>query len=138
MKLNWTAIGAGIGLLIVVIGWAWSIEHRLSKATDVSNRLKTIEEALLPVLIDFKINQLIGVNQRHNHNPEPARFYGSPPEPLPIPSLPVPPIAIDEPDIYPAPRSDDAELSPGPWRRDPMEDIHQQAEGWAREQLSLE
>lgn len=52
-----------IGLAGLAIGWLFSVEYRLGtyQATlDVSERVKNLEDLLLPVLIEFRAREIAG------------------------------------------------------------------------------
>ena len=107
-KLNWTAISVTIGFVAMILGWAWSIEHRLGMSMDVNGRLTNIEDALYPVLVDYKVNKILN---EHNHD-----FYGNLEDPT-IPAVPI--VSTDQPEF----------------QLIPDEDVTQSAEVWAQEQL---
>ena len=56
-SLNWGALEIAVILAIAIIGWAVSMEVRLSKATDVNARIKNIEELMYPMLVEWEVEQ---------------------------------------------------------------------------------
>ena len=60
-KFRWdVAAVAAVGLAIV--SWAASVEHRLDRAQAVENldaRVSQIETALLPVLVEYRVTQVM-------------------------------------------------------------------------------
>jgi len=91
MKINWQTLSAVATVVAVLLGWAWSIEYRLASATDVTGRLKAIETALYPILVDYRVNQIL--RERENRR---GGSYGEDP-------IPDPPPYIDSPAIYEGP-----------------------------------
>lgn len=60
MKVNWTVIGILAPILGALIAWAISIEVRLNQYQDsleLSDRVSNLERLLLPVLVDWKVEQ---------------------------------------------------------------------------------
>jgi len=113
IKLSWPAVGVLITFTALILGWAWSIESRLGKATDFSGRLQSIEEALYPILVDYRVNQIVE-ERLHNH--------------VAVPDDPTPP---DEPPVHIV----GAPLNESPETKRHMETIHNEAEDWAKQQL---
>jgi hypothetical protein len=65
-KLDYTII---ISLAIAVVSWGVSVESRFSKyeeALNLSNRVRAMEELLLPMLIDWKTHKEVKKWQEEN------------------------------------------------------------------------
>lgn len=46
--------------IIAVLGWGWRVEHRMTTieaGQDLTQRVKSIEDALLPILVDWKVQK---------------------------------------------------------------------------------
>ncbi len=70
-KFEWSMFTFLVPIILAVIGWGISVEVRMSKsdvlidakvakmdsALDFSERVKHIEDMLLPLLVDWKVNQ---------------------------------------------------------------------------------
>lgn len=54
---NWGALEVVLLLAIAVVGWAVSMEVRLSAASDVNARIKNIEELMYPMLVEWEVEQ---------------------------------------------------------------------------------
>lgn len=73
MKAEWVALI--VGLMLPVIGWAVSVEVRISQANKIDGldrRIEQLEQAMLPVLTEY------GVQKRLKET--------APPAPSPVPS----------------------------------------------------
>jgi hypothetical protein len=47
-----------VAVVLAVAGWAWNLDRRVTtmeSATDVAGRVSALEEALLPVLVEWKV-----------------------------------------------------------------------------------
>lgn len=140
----------------MVVGWGVSIEVRMAQATDVTGRLKSIEEALYPILVDYKVNQIIGDARYYGGGHEPGRLEPpapnpDPPIPYPDPLPPPPPpvVSVDDPPPGPDVVADIVDEVPDevpdrvpaivgpfePLRSRHLSDIHIEAEDWAKQQL---
>ncbi len=72
-KVNWPVVQTLVTILLILIGWGISVEVRLSKSDsigDVSkrvesyeqttiNRISNLENALMPVLVEYKLGLLL-------------------------------------------------------------------------------
>jgi len=59
-RFNWTALAIMITALIAVMGWAISVESRLTEykaSMNLNERVKNLEELMVPVLVDYKVKK---------------------------------------------------------------------------------
>jgi len=89
-KTNWPAVGVVVVVLLAWIGWENSQEKRIADfhtAADLSERVQNLENLLVPLLVEFKVQQALA-----ERAPEPPVV-----EPIPI-----------EPDVHIPPREQPA------------------------------
>ena len=84
MKINWSIVGPMLAVLV----WVGSMEYRLGKVNstlDVSQRVKNIEDLMVPLLVEFKVQEALGKMQlpAHVEHTEPPVI--DPPPILPYP-----------------------------------------------------
>ena len=73
MKLNWAAAVAIVGIATPVLAWAVSVESRLSHTARIealTERIEQLENALLPVLIEYRVTQT--VKELEKSRPKPS------------------------------------------------------------------
>ena len=49
-----------IMLILGLVGWGWNVERRMTKmeaSSSLSQRVENLENALLPILVDFKVKE---------------------------------------------------------------------------------
>ena len=59
-RINWTTVGVITPVILAIVGWGISIESRLGKyesSLELSQRVKNLEDAMLPLLVDWKVEQ---------------------------------------------------------------------------------
>jgi hypothetical protein len=80
MKINWAAVAVIAAMIGGTVGWCVTVENRLgtySKAMELSERVKNIEDLMLPILVEYETRKRInGHTHDHSHV-----------EPMPPPSL---------------------------------------------------
>ena len=83
MKINWTIVAILVPVVLMIIGWGYSIESSLavvSSSVDLSNRVAILEELVTPLIIDYKVEQTLknmGVDVGRNYiqpNPAPPKI----------------------------------------------------------------
>ena len=68
MKVN-VNVAVAIGLAASAVGWAITVENRLAtqaEALNLSNRVRAMEELMLPMLIDWKTHKELRKWQQNN------------------------------------------------------------------------
>lgn len=78
MKLDIKTIAAIFGILLALMSplyaWMWSIEKRMSSveaAQDLVARIQNLEDALLPVLVEYKLQEELKKIQSEDENESP-------------------------------------------------------------------
>jgi hypothetical protein len=83
MKINWAAVAVVAAMVGGIAGWCVTVENRLgsySKAMELSERVKNIEDLMLPILVEYETRKRInGHSHDHPHV-----------ETIPIPAIPEP------------------------------------------------
>lgn len=94
--LDWQAMGVIVALIVGVVGWGVSVEVRIAQQSNVESvtkRIKNLEELLVPMLVDWKVNEeleKLGVDSHGQHHvPKPElKIEPKPEEPQPKPEEP--------------------------------------------------
>lgn len=61
-KLRWDIVALVVPVLLALIAWGSSVESRLTKhdvTVDLSNRVKNLEDNMVPLLVEYKVAERI-------------------------------------------------------------------------------
>jgi hypothetical protein len=82
-KIDWGAAAVLVPTLLALLGWGISIEVRLSRqseAKELSTRIQNLETLMLPLLVDWKVEQELKKHAAEPPAPAPVLPRISPPK----------------------------------------------------------